>query len=89
MPIALIVIGTVFLTAAIRGKQDLLFATLKDDFAGPNNFIVWGLAIWAITAIGYSKALRPLSHAFLALLIIVMFIKNRGFFEQFMSQIKN
>lgn len=89
MPIALFVIGAVFFAAAVRGPDqvNLLFSTLKDDFSGPNNFIVWALAIWAITAIGYSKTLRPLSHVFLALVILVLFLRNKGFFQQFMSQI--
>ena len=90
MPIALLIIGAVFLTAAIRGSDatKLLFATLKDDFAGPNNFLVWALAVWAITAIGYSKALRPLSHAFLVLVFLAMFISNKNFFEKFLSQVR-
>lgn len=92
MPIALIVIGTVFLSAAIRGQQDLLFATLKDDFAGPNNFVVWIIAVWVITLIGYNKSLRPLSHVFLVLLFIVMFLKanknGQDFIGSFMAQVK-
>jgi hypothetical protein len=88
MPIALFVIGVIFLVAAVRGKQDILFDTLKDDFAGPNNFIYWGVAIWVITAVGYIKALKPLSHAFLVLVFLAMFIRNKGFFEKFMEQIR-
>lgn len=88
MPIALLVIGTIFLVAAVRGKQDILFDTLKDDFAGPNNFVYWGVAIWAITAVGYIKALKPLSHAFLVLVFLALFLQNKGFFQKFMDQIK-
>lgn len=91
MPIALLVIGTIFLVAAIRGKQDLLFATLKDDFAGPNNFIYWGVTIWVVTAIGYYRPLRPLSHGFLLLVFLGMFLgKNKqgeAFIQKFEQQI--
>jgi len=46
MALAFIVIGIVFLAAAIRGTQADLFDVLKDDFTGPNNFLYWGLALF-------------------------------------------
>lgn len=88
MPLALLVIGTVFLVAAIRGTQKELFNTLKDDFTGPNNFIVWGLALFLIGALGYVKTLKPLSNSFMLLVVIVLFLSNRGFFDKFMQQIR-
>ena len=87
MPLALLVVGILFITAAVRGKQELLFDTLKDDFTGPNNFIYWFIAIFLIGAVGYYKPAKPLSNAFLTLVILVMFISNRGFFQKFMDQI--
>lgn len=87
MPLALIIIGILFLTAAVRGKHDLLFETLKDDFTGPNNFIYWGLALFLIGAVGYYKPAKPLSTAFMSLVIVVLFLTNRGFFQRFMEQI--
>ena len=89
MPLALLVIGILFITAAVRGKQDLLFDTLKDDFTGPNNFIYWFIAIFLIGAIGYYKPAKPLANAFLTLVILVMFISNRGFFQRFIEQINS
>lgn len=94
MPLALVLLGVLFLTAAVRGDKcngqqcsDLLFSTLKDDFTGPNNFIYWGIALWIIGAAGYYKPLKPLSNAFLGLVILVLFLSNRGFFQKFMEQI--
>lgn len=96
MPLALVLLGVLFLTAAVRGNKcngqqcsDLLFTTLKSDFTGPNNFIYWGLALFIIGAAGYYKPLKPLSNAFLALVILVLFISNKGFFQKFMDQIKS
>ena len=96
MPLALILLGVLFLVAAVRGDKcngqqcsDLLFETLKDDFTGPNNFIYWGIALWIIGAAGYYKPLKPLSNAFLGLVILVLFISNRGFFQKFMEQIQS
>lgn len=88
MPLALLFLGILFLTAAVRNKQDLLFSTLKDDFTGPNNFLYWGIALFIIGAAGYYKPLKPLSTAFMTLVILVLFISNRGFFERFMQQIR-
>lgn len=94
MPLALLLLGIVFLTAAARGNKcngqqcaDLLFQTLKSDFTGPNNFIYWGIALWIIGAAGYYKPLKPLSNAFLGLVIVVLFLSNKGFFSKFMEQI--
>lgn len=88
MALALIVIGVVFLTAAIRGTHPELFAVLKDDFTGRDNFLYWGLALFVIGAVGYYKPLRPVSHSFMVLVIIVLFLSNEGFFNKFMSQVR-
>jgi len=90
MPIALLIIGAVFIVAAIRGSHKDLFEILKDDFGGTPNFFTWGLGIFFIGAIGYAKSLRPLSNAFLALLFVAIFLTSgKGFFDQFNSQIRN
>lgn len=94
MPLALLLIGILFLTAAVRGPKcngqqcsTMLFDTIKSDFTGPNNFIYWGIALFLIGAAGYYKPLKPLSNAFLGLVVLVLFISNRGFFAKFMEQI--
>lgn len=88
MPLALLVIGIIFLVAAIRGTQKDLFDILKDDFAGSNSFLVWGLAFFIIGAVGYYRPLLPLSRAFMVLIVIVLFLSNQGFFNKFMAQIR-
>lgn len=90
MPMFLLLLGIMFLTAAVRGKDkvDLLFSTIKDDFTGPNNFFEWGVALFVIGAVGYYKPLKPVSTAFMTLLIVVLFLSNKGFFNEFMSQVK-
>jgi hypothetical protein len=89
MPIALFIFGVLFLVVAVRGPEPTkdLFALLKDDFTGPGNFIYWGLSLWVIGAVGYYKPLRPISHAFMFLVILVLFLSNRGFFNRFMEQL--
>jgi len=88
MPLALLVIGIIFLVAAIRGTQDDLFDILKDDFAGSNSFLIWGLAFFIIGAAGYYRPLLPLSRAFMVLIVVVLFLSNQGFFNKFMAQIR-
>lgn len=89
MPLVLLFISVVFLTAAIRGTHKLLFDTLKDDFTGPNNFIYWCIALFVISAVGYYKPLKPISNAFMLLVVIVLFLSNAGFPQKFMEQVRS
>ena len=98
MPFVLIVAGIVLLIAAVRNTQGQLFYLVQGDFIGPNNFIYWLLSILIIGAIGYVPRLKPISDAFLILVILVLFLKTcpksagpeckGGFFDQFMAQVK-
>jgi len=94
MPFALLIIGLFLLVAGVRDTQDCLFALVKGDFQGNDNFIFWFLAILIIGAIGYIPNLKPFSTAFLILLLVVLFLKKGtsagvggGFFTQFTSAI--
>jgi hypothetical protein len=92
MPFFLLGIGMIFLVAAIRGNQADLINLLKDDFSGANNFFIWVLAIVVIVALGNIKAIRPISDAFLGLVILVIIVanyRNQGdIFNSFIAQIK-
>ena len=89
MPLALVVLGVLFMVVGIRGTQTDLFNLLKGDFTGPGNFIYWVVAILIIGATGYIKPFKPVSDAFLVLVLLVMVLSNRGFFDRFMSQINS
>lgn len=89
MPLALLVIGVVFLTAAIRGKQKELYSVLKDDFTGSNNFLVWGFALFLIGAVGYYRPLKPIANTFMVLVFFVLFLSNRGFLAKFTEQLRD
>jgi hypothetical protein len=89
MPFALLLVGLVLLISGVKNTQDTLFATVKGDFTGQDNFIYWFAAIIIIGAVGYVPKLKPISTAFLALVIIVLFLKKGsstglggGFFAQ-------
>ena len=94
MPFALLIIGIWLLISGVRNTQDMLFALLKGDFTGQDNFIFWLIAILIIGAIGYVPKLKPISTGFLVLIILVLFLKKGsstglggGFFSQFISGI--
>lgn len=58
---------------------------MQGEFTGSNNFLLWMVAIWLVGALGYIPGFKPISNAFLALLLIVIFLSNKGFFSQFQS----
>jgi hypothetical protein len=89
MPFALLIIGVFLLISGVRSTQDSLFALVKADFSGTDNFIYWFVAILIIGAVGYVPKLKPISTAFLVLVIVVLFLKKGnasgvggGFFAQ-------
>lgn len=96
MPFALLIIGLVLLTTAVRGTQDDLFTLVKKDFTGQNNFIYWVVSILIIGSLGYVPKLKSFSVAFLGLVIIVLVLTKGnpngiggGFFNQFTAQLKS
>lgn len=86
-------IAVIFLVAAIRGNQNDLIELLKQDFSGQNNFILWVLAIIVIVGLGTFKPIRPVSDAFLGLVILVIIIANyKGsgdIFTSFINQVRS
>lgn len=88
MPFALIVFGLVLTVASVRGRENDLFALLKSELTGPNNFVYWFLAIVAIGSIGYIPRLRGFANAFMALVLIALLLHERGFFAQFSAALK-
>jgi len=89
MPFVLAIIGITLIVTAIRGTSGTLFANLQADFTGSGNFIYWFISIGVIGSLGYVKKLAPITNLFLVLVLLVMFIANKGFFAQFMSAIKS
>lgn len=93
MPIFLLIVGVIFLVAAIRGNQNDLMDLLKSDFGGSNNFLLWVMAIVVIVGLGNFRAIRPVSDAFLGLVILVIVVANykngKDIFSSFLSQVKN
>ncbi len=96
MPLFLFLLGAIFLAAAMRGEAcggeqcyKVLFATMKDDFTGQNNFFYWIMALFIVGAVGYYKPLKPVSNAFMLLIFVVLFLSHDNFVEKFMQEIKS
>lgn len=89
MPLILLVVGALFLLAAVRGTHADLFTLLKGDFTGDKNFLVWVVAIFVLGALGYVSGLKPLANAFLLLVVVVILLTNKGFFSQFTSALNS
>lgn len=87
MPFALVIIGLALLISGVKNTQDQLFTLVKGDFTGDKNFIFWVVSILIIGAIGYVPKLKPIANSFLVLVVVVLFLSNRGFFTQFNYQI--
>ena len=87
MSYALIIVGVMLLIASIRDMQGTLFTLLRDDFIGMHSYVFWLLSILGIGAVGYVPKMKSLSDGFLILVFLMLFISNKGFFNQFMAQI--
>jgi hypothetical protein len=85
-------LGFMFITVAWRNKEKDLWALLKSDFTGNNNFFYWALAIIILVSIGSFRPLRPVSNAFLGLVLLVIVIapyrQGRDLFSEIRSQIQ-
>lgn len=89
MPILFGLFGLILIVSGVRGTvtqgNPSLVSLIKDDFTGTDPFWKWMLAILLIGAIGYVPNLRPISRAFMALVIVVFVLSNQGLFTQLQS----
>lgn len=85
MPFVLIAVGAILFVAGVRGNNKQLWTLIEGDFTGDKSFLVWIAAIAVVGGLGYIKSLRPLSIAFMTLLLIVLFLSNRGVIAQLQS----
>jgi len=87
MGFALIVAGLLMIVTGGRGTYAQFATQVAKDFTGPvgQNFTYWLVALGAVGAVGYIKPLQTVSRLFLVLIIIAIFLSNKGFFAQFTS----
>ena len=93
MPIFLIGTGLVLVLLGVNGDAAAFYGLVASDFTSTTtangntiqSFIWWALAIIVLGALGYIKGLENLSKLFLILVLIVLFLDNGGFFNQFQA----
>jgi hypothetical protein len=90
MPFVLLILGILFFIVSIQGTQGSFFSLIKSEFVGSNSFVVWAAALVIIGLLGYIKPIRPISHAFLVLIVLVLVLANgKNFVANFNSAIRN
>lgn len=85
MPFTFIIVGLFLVIASARGRAGDLFDLAHDDLITTERgrgFLPWLGAIFAVGALGYIPQLRTFSRAFLILLIVALFLSNKGFFAK-------
>jgi hypothetical protein len=89
MPFLLVIIGLTLIVSSAKNRQGDLFNLVSQDFTGPNNFVFWFVSIIIIGSLGYIKPLKPISNAFMALVVLVLLLSEKGFFSSFTAQISS
>lgn len=88
MPFVLLAIGLLLVVTSIRGTVFDLGRLVVGDFTGQPNFFYWIVALFIIGALGYVDELQAPSRMLLALVIVVLILSNKGFFNKFVEQLK-
>lgn len=97
MPFALLFVGALLIAAGVNGKSSDLFQLVKGDIESSNGrtgYLYWMVSILVIGALGYIEELKPFSRAFMALVVVVLILKEGnpqnpggGFFQQLQQQL--
>lgn len=93
MPFALLFAAALLIASGINGQSKQLFTLVKGDIEG--GYIYWMFSILIIGALGYIEELKPLSRAFMALVLVVLILKagnpvsgQGGLFAQLQAGLK-
>jgi hypothetical protein len=77
----LLTIGMILIASALRGTEHELAQQLQDDMLGQNGFIVWALCVVIIGCLGYIPYFRTTSRYLLALVAVVIVLRNGGVWQ--------
>lgn len=89
MPFALVTIGLLFIVTGFQDTYKEFFTEVEGDFTGQDSFIYWLVSLGLLGSLGYVDQLKTFSRASMALLLIVMFLANKGgVFAQFNQEIQ-
>ncbi len=82
MPYAFIVVGLIMIVTGARNTYGQFGAQVAGDFTGPGNFTWWLASLGLVGAVGYIPKLRPVSTAFMTLIVIVFVVAAKGLFPK-------
>jgi len=93
MPFALLIIGLLLIATGGRGTYAQFGAMVVGDFTqapagGGPTFTTWLIALAAVGVLGYIPQVQTISRMLLALVLLVLLLRNRGFFDQFQAALK-
>ncbi len=88
MAIPLLIIGLLMVITGGRGTYAQFGSQVASEFQGQNSFTYWLLAIGILGAVGYITPLQKISRMLMALVILVIFLANKGFFAKFTAALK-
>jgi hypothetical protein len=89
MIIGLILLGILLLDTGFKGTQRELAQQLTNDLVGEQGFIGWIAAFGAIGALGYIPVLEKPSRYFIALMLVVIVLRNGGAFQNFKQALQD
>jgi hypothetical protein len=89
MPLLFIGSGLILILSGWKGDPSELLKLVEGDFSGPHNYVYWMVSILVLGSLGYVEQLRKLSRLFVALVVIVLLLDNRGFFAQLQAFINS
>lgn len=89
MPIGFLFVGVMFIVLAYRGTIGDFEKLLVGTFTGAQSFVVWVSAILILGLLGFFKPIRPITDAFIGLIILVIILKNSGLFAQFNQALRS
>lgn len=78
MPFALVTIGLLFIVTGFQNTYKQFFTQVESDFSGPQSFIYWLIAFGFVGSLGYIPELKSFSRASMALILIAMFLADKG-----------
>lgn len=79
-------VGMLLIVTGARGTVTQFGSQVAQDVSG--GFLYYVAAIAGIGSLGYVDSLRAVSRLFMALILIVLVLANKGFFEQFTAALK-
>ena len=86
MPFILILIAAILIIAAFNNSQAALVAELEQDVPP---FLKWALAIVGVGALGWIPGMQTVSRWLLALVLVVMFLKNWSAIQSGITNFQN